>query len=161
VTPKQADKPGPLARLLSYVLHAYFVWVRGLTLGVRAIVRAEGNRFLLVRHTYTAGWHFPGGGVERGETAEWALRRELRDETGLELVGSPVLHGVFLNRSVNDRDHVLAYCCEAEGVLPEKSVSIEIAEVGYFDLDNLPDPTDPGTVRRMREIVYGDDLTQA
>jgi 8-oxo-dGTP pyrophosphatase MutT (NUDIX family) len=59
--------------LLSRILHTYFLMSRGLTIGVRAIVRSDDGKFLLVRHTYIPGWHFPGGGVEKGETAERAL----------------------------------------------------------------------------------------
>ena len=42
-----------------------------MTVGVRAVL-IDGTRVLLVKHTYTPGWQFPGGGVEPGETAETA-----------------------------------------------------------------------------------------
>ena len=42
-----------------------------------------GDALLLVRPSYRAGWHFPGGGVRRGETPEEAARRELAEEIGL------------------------------------------------------------------------------
>lgn len=141
--------------LFSRVLHAYFLLTRGLTLGVRAVVRSEDGKFLLVRHTYTPGWHFPGGGVEKGETTLRAVAKELRQETRLKLTGTPILHGVFHNNTVNQRDHVLVYLCNTTGTLPDKSPSAEIAEIGYFDFHCLPEGIDPGTLRRMREIAEG------
>ena len=48
-----------------------------MTLGVRAVVRSPNREFLLVRHTYTLGRHFPGVGVEVGQAAEVALADEL------------------------------------------------------------------------------------
>lgn len=150
------DRQGGFGRaLFSRLLHSYFLMRRSLTIGVRAMVRSADGKFLLVRHTYTPGWHFPGGGVEKGQTTETALRRELLQETDLELVGRPVLHGVFYNGKVSKRDHVLAYLCEVSGRAPGRPASVEIAEIGYFGLDDLPQDTDPGTERRMREIVEG------
>jgi 8-oxo-dGTP pyrophosphatase MutT (NUDIX family) len=53
---------------------------------VRAVVTDERGRLLLVRFALPAGplWAAPGGGVEPGESHEAALRRELREEVGLE-----------------------------------------------------------------------------
>lgn len=148
-------KPALARSLFSRMLHRYFLMRRGLTIGVRAIVRSDDGKFLLVRHTYIPGWHFPGGGVEKGETTTQALANELRQETGLQLVGKPVLHGVFHNRAVSGRDHILVYLCNVDGCVAARSPSMEIAEIGYFDSKSLPPDTDSGTVRRMREIVDG------
>ena len=141
--------------LFSRTLHAYFLLTRGLTLGVRAVVRSEDGKFLLVRHTYTPGWHFPGGGVEKGESTVRAVEKELRQETGLIMTGIPKLQGVFHNNAVNQRDHVLVYLCAAQDTLPSKSPSAEIAEIGFFDIASLPESIDPGTLRRIEEIVEG------
>jgi 8-oxo-dGTP pyrophosphatase MutT (NUDIX family) len=155
------NKPIVAHALFSRALHTYFLMRRGLTIGVRAIVRSADDKFLLVRHNYTPGWHFPGGGVEKGQTTEQSLINELRQETGLQLAHKPILHGVFYNNGVSKRDHVLVYICGAKGGVDATPTSIEIAEVGYFDFENLPSDTDPGTVRRIREIVCGDAKTES
>ena len=82
---------------------------RGLTLGVRALVIDGEGRVFLVKHSYVAGWHLPGGGVEPGETLLAALARELREEGNIELAGPPRLHGLFHNARVSRRDHVALF----------------------------------------------------
>jgi 8-oxo-dGTP pyrophosphatase MutT (NUDIX family) len=67
------------------------------SVGVRALVFDEAGRVLLVRHTYREGWFTPGGGVKNGEGPVEALRRELREEVGLELDETPDLFGVYRN----------------------------------------------------------------
>lgn len=69
--------------------------------GVRALVVDTRERVVLVRFDFPdrVVWAAPGGGIEPGESDESALRRELREELGLEVLGS-------LGRHVWERTHV-------------------------------------------------------
>ena len=71
------------SRLGLSILHSYFFMTRGMTLGVRVLVKNNKDEVLLVRHTYVPGWHLPGGGVDRGEDVETAAGREVFEETGI------------------------------------------------------------------------------
>lgn len=142
-----------MARLIGRVLHLYWRFSRGLTVGVRAAVIDADNRVFLIRHTYTPGWHLPGGGVEAGESVVEALRRELFEEARLAWTETPRLHGVFFNTRMSKRDHVLVYVVRAFSVIEPKAPDREIAEAGFFRLDALPPGTTGATRRRLAEIV--------
>lgn len=137
------------------VLHLAWRVTRGMTLGVRGVVRDAEGHVLLVRHTYTPGWHLPGGGVEPGETALAALARELEEEAGVSLKGTPRLHGAFFNRAVSNRDHVLVYVAEGYARDDAKRHAREIAQALFFDPRALPEDVTPGTRRRLAELVDG------
>lgn len=153
------EMPRTLAqRLLTRLLHVYFRFARGMTLGVRVVVLNERNEVFLVRHTYVPGWYLPGGGVEVGETAEEALERELSEEAGIVAAERPVLHRFFFNRRLSRRDHVAVYVLRRFRIAQIKQPDREIAEAGFFPLDRLPDATTQATRRRLAEILSGQPL---
>ena len=143
---------GFFSRFLNRLLHLYFRLTRGLTLGVRAVVFSRDGKVLLVRHTYTPGWHFPGGGVEAGESAESALAKELQQETGLMLVGKPRLLSIDFNSEISERDHVLTYLCDIKGNSLPNASSLEISDLGYFHPDALPHGTTRSTIKTLDGI---------
>lgn len=148
-----SKRPSKTARLVSLGLHTYWRFSRGMTLGVRAVVLDDQAQVFLIRHTYVPGWHLPGGGVETGETALEALTRELREEACIAIDVPPVLTGVFFNRQTSPRDHVLVYVIRQFTILGIKQPDREIAEAGFFPIDNLPEGTTAATRRRLAEIL--------
>ncbi len=141
--------------LLRRIFHAYFLLVRGMTLGVRAVVLDAGNRVFLVRHSYITGWYLPGGGVDLGETMEQAMRRELKEEGDIDLTGDAVLHGIFLNSHVSRRDHVAVYVVRRYRQDRLPAPNREIVECGFFAATALPDGTTHGTRLRIAEVLDG------
>ena len=140
---------------LRQAFHLYWRFARGMTLGVRAVVLDADNRVFLVKHSYVAGWHLPGGGVEVGESLHEALRRELAEEGRIELVGEPVLHGVFLNRHVSRRDHVAVYVVRQFSQDRAPEPNHEIVACGFFETAALPAETTEGTRLRLTEVLEG------
>lgn len=116
----------------------------------------ERGRVFLIQHSYVAGWHLPGGGVEVGETFMDALRRELMEEGRIELTGEPELHGIFLNSHVSPRDHVAVYVVRQYRQDRAPEANREIIASGFFDLAALPEETTTGTRLRIAEVVGGE-----
>jgi 8-oxo-dGTP pyrophosphatase MutT (NUDIX family) len=153
----------PLRRVLEPAirrfLHLYWRFARGLTLGVRAVVIDHGGRVFLVKHSYVAGWHLPGGGVEVGETVEQALARELLEEGGITAEAPPKLHGILFNARVSRRDHVAVYVVRAFTQVGGPRYALEIIDHGFFAPDALPAGTTRGTRARLDEVLNGAALS--
>jgi ADP-ribose pyrophosphatase YjhB (NUDIX family) len=139
-------------RLRSRLAHLSFLITRPMTLGVRAVVIGREESVLLVRHGYVSGWHFPGGGVEVGETCLEALARELKEEASVALEGPPLLHGLFFKARPSRRDHVAVYLVRAFRVIGERAPDREIEEARFFPRSALPEGTTGATRSRLAEI---------
>jgi len=136
------------------LFHFYWRFARPMTLGVRAAIFDGDGRVFLVRHGYTPGWHFPGGGVEAGETLMSALAREAKEEGNIRITGAPRLFGVYHNTKDTKRDHVALFVIRDFEQGPHKP-NWEIREARFFPLDALPEGTSESTRRRLDEIGNG------
>lgn len=74
-----------------------------LVVAVGAVVRNDRGEILLIERTDNGLWALPGGAQEIGESVTDAVRREVREETGIE-VEVTGLTGVY-----SDPAHVIAY----------------------------------------------------
>ncbi len=101
----------------------------------------DGSRILLIRRKnppYASHWALPGGFVELGETVEAAVKRELREETGV-MVYAPILIGVFSSPDRDPRGHVVSCAFLCNHTLAHYKAGSDATEANVFDLDNLPD----------------------
>jgi 8-oxo-dGTP pyrophosphatase MutT (NUDIX family) len=137
------------------ILHFYWRFSRGMTLGVRAVVLDPRGRVFLVKHSYVSGWHLPGGGVETGETIETALARELIEEGGITPVGPPTLYGVYFNGAISRRDHVALFVVRDLVQQGGPRHPREIIDHGFFAPDALPEETTRGTRARLAGVLDG------
>jgi 8-oxo-dGTP pyrophosphatase MutT (NUDIX family) len=142
------------------VMHTYWRFQRGLTLGVRGLVIDEAGRILLVKHSYVDGWHLPGGGVEAGETMLDALIRELAEEANIEPTAPPLLHGIFFNSRTSRRDHVAVYVLREFRQTAAPVATREIVAHGFFAVDELPNDTTAGTRARIFEVMTGQPASE-
>src|SRR5471030_2459290 len=144
-----------LEPIIRPLIHCYWRFSRGATLGARALVIDGAGRIFLVKHSYVDGWHMPGGGVETGETLLAALTRELAEEGNIQLIGQPTLHGMFFNVRVSRRDHVALYIVREFRQDGPPVPNHEIIEHGFFARDALPADTTRATRARLAEVFEG------
>jgi len=123
-------------RLAYLALRVWWFVGRPTVRGVQCILM-DGDRVLLVRHTYGPGtWDLPGGTMKRGEKPRETAEREMAEELGLRLDGWRDL-GLISGRLGHKRDRL--YCFIVEVSDPALTVDEgELAEVRWFRRDELP-----------------------
>ena len=120
------------------------------TLGARLLL-INGNKVLLVNHTYQHRYFLPGGGVKYGEDFKEALQRELVEELGLK-VENLELFGTYQSKIEGKRDTIVIFLSRQKIDLSQLSFKDnEVEEVIMADMDDLPKNTAPGTRKRIEE----------
>ncbi|MDD7910156.1 NUDIX domain-containing protein [Pseudovibrio exalbescens] len=147
-------------KIVRTLVHTFAMFRRAMTLGVRIAVFNQDGEILLVKHTYLKGWYLPGGGVDPGETLEQAAIRELREEAGIVPVTPPQFLSMHFNRNATQRDHVAFFVVRDWNRDPHWQMpGHEIAEVGFFSPESLPQGTTPATRRRLMEVRNAQDAS--
>ncbi len=116
-------------------------------ISVYALIFKEREILLALRRDI-AWWNLPGGGLERGETVEEGVCREVLEETGL-VVEVEQLVGVY--SKPQKQEVVLTFLCrELSGTL---TVTEESRECRYFATDAMPANTLPKHRQRVMDAL--------
>jgi len=118
----------------------------------QAVVLREGRVLLTVRSDLW-GWELPGGAALPGESGEDAVRREIREETGLEV---EVEASVGEYERTGFRPHTAwVYRCRPRGGSPAPSA--EVLRLAWFAEDAVPDTLFPWYRQPLADALAGGD----
>ena len=132
--------------------------------GMGVLVMRRG-RVLLGRRRGSHGEGFyaaPGGHVEFGESFEQAARREVLEETGLEIADLRLLSvgNYFFNRDDGERHYIdVDFVCEAQAGEAQLMEPGKCDGWEWYDLDHLPQPLFIVTRRMIESLRSGVTLT--
>ncbi len=105
---------------------------------VDVVIEVDGGIVLIRRRNPPFGWALPGGFVDYGECLEDAARREMHEETGLE-VDLVELLGVYSAPDRDPRSHTVSTVYVGRGRGTPRGDD-DAAEAGVFTEATLPSP---------------------
>lgn len=122
------------------------------TYGSRVILLCDDS-ILLVQNMGVTNWSLPGGKLDRGETPEQCLKRELREELSLNLEKIDYKLGDYTSNREGKRDTVYIFVVQLLSKDFEKQW--ELHDAKWFSLDALPANTSLAGKRRIDEYLSG------
>lgn len=107
--------------------------------GTTIIPVLPDGKIVLIQRSDTGKWGLPGGMIDWGEDIPNAASRELKEETGLNLIKIKRLMGVYSDPHRDPRLHSISILLEAdvEGEFDPED-KLEVMQVKAFDKDELP-----------------------
>lgn len=102
---------------------------------VVGLVHVEAGRLLVVRSRNKKAFYLPGGKIEPGESPADALRREVREELGVELARPVVLKRYVAPAYGEGEGAMVDMTCFTASLLGTPRPTSEIAELTYVNRD--------------------------
>jgi colanic acid biosynthesis protein WcaH len=118
---------------------------------VEALIIKDNALMFLRRENQPAKgeWWFPGGGIRKGESLEQALRREVTEETGLE-ISSYKLINVYSRIFPERHDITIAYLCK----IKEGKVTLNNEHSEYSLFTENPAGLHPYLIETVRDSKW-------
>ncbi|MCD6426013.1 MAG: NUDIX domain-containing protein [Anaerolineales bacterium] len=126
---------------------------------VGALIFNDKNQLLIVKtHKWKGNYTIPGGHVEMGEYLEDALKREILEETGLNMVKAKYLcyQEFVFDDSFWEKRHFIFFdfvCRVEDGVV---QLNEEAQDYAWVDIDKIDDYPVDGYVKHSLDMIQED-----
>ncbi|MES2623305.1 MAG: NUDIX domain-containing protein [Patescibacteria group bacterium] len=119
------------------------------TFGTKALLIYKDS-ILLTKNINSSHWGLPGGKIDKGETPEQCICRELQEELTLSCLVPEFKLGTFTSNNEGKRDTVYVFAF----LLPSQDFTKqwELHDAEWFSITDLPKDTSPATLRRINEF---------
>ena len=118
------------------------------SVSVAAAIIDQAGRLLAVRRSDNGHWEPPGGVLELDETIHAGLRREVREETGLE-VEPEALTGVYKNM----RHGIIALVFRCRIIGGDPRATTEVQEAAWLTPDEVRERMDEAYATRLLDAL--------
>jgi ADP-ribose pyrophosphatase YjhB (NUDIX family) len=123
---------------------------------IRAFVLSPDNKILMAKESADGKWSLPGGWADIGHSPAETAIKECKEETGLDV------YPVHLLAVFDKKKHAhppqpfyiykMVFHCQA--VSSELSKGFDVLDVGYFDINNLPELSTDRILQSQIELLY-------
>jgi ADP-ribose pyrophosphatase YjhB (NUDIX family) len=123
---------------------------------VRAFVLSPDNKVLMARESVDGKWSIPGGWADIGDSPAETAAKECREETGIEVIPKRLL-AVYDKKKHNhpaEPFHIYKLMFHCEPVSSTLKKGFDVLDVGYFDINNLPELSTVRILKSQIEHLY-------
>jgi ADP-ribose pyrophosphatase YjhB (NUDIX family) len=123
---------------------------------IRALILSPDKKVLLVKESMDGKWSLPGGWADVGYSAKETIIKEIKEETGLDAEVKYLLAVFDKHKHLHPPEphyvfKLLFYC---EAISTELQKGFDVLDVGYFNIDELPELSTNRILKTQLELVY-------
>lgn len=132
---------------------------KNLPAGVGMVVFSKDKNFVLLESEFRLAtnnyvYNFPAGLIDKGESASEAAKRELKEETGLDLVNlEVVLPPSYASQGTSD-EKMQIVICTADGEIKESCFADEEIKTKWYSKDEIKTLINQGAYMSVRTQMF-------
>lgn len=123
---------------------------------IRGVVLNGDNKILMVKESLDKKWSLPGGWADIGHSPAETITKECKEETGLDVIPQKLVAVFDKRKHAHPPEPFYVYkmffYCKATS--SEISKGFDVLDIGYFDINDLPELSTDRILKSQVELVY-------